>query len=287
MKIAFAGKGGVGKTTLTAWLGNYLARQGKDTWLVDADTALSLGVACGLGVEELPEALGRAEGLIQERIGAGLMCLNPDVSDLPERMAVELPMFCGEQRGRQWLLLMGRVEEGGGGCACGANALLKAFLAHMFFEESGYVLVDMEAGVEHLGRGTVAAVDGLVVVAEPGLRSLLTAAEVSRLARQLGLERQVLVLNRYQGEVDENACPLLPDVLLGQSGLADLPALRLAMPVLAALTDRQWTNGCVLFGKEDASSRELVDAFCERLLALLATGEGRGAHRNIAGRSVF
>lgn len=275
MKLAFAGKGGVGKTTLAAWLGDYAARRGHDVWLVDADTALSLGVACGLPPHCLPEALTRSEGLIRERIGSGMMCLNPDLADLPARLAVDLPVAGpaepGVAPGRKRLLLMGRVEEGGGGCACGANTLLKAFLAHMFFEEKGYVLVDLEAGVEHLGRGTASVADGLVVVSEPSLRSLLTAAEVSRLARQIGLSRQVLVINRYAGPLSaDGLTPALPLPSGGadRAALAHLPRERLAAPVLDALADRQWEDGSVLFRPDQTDARARADALCGRLLNL-------------------
>lgn len=279
MKIAFAGKGGVGKTTLCAWLGDYLAGGGRDVWLVDADTALSLGVACGLGPGELPPALTRSEELVRERIGAGIMCLNPELAGLPERLAMRLPFaglpVPGIRPGRKRLLLMGRVDEGGSGCACGANALLKAFLAHMFFEQGeGDVLVDMEAGVEHLGRGTVEAADGLVVVSEPSLRSLHTAAEVARLARQLGLTRQVLVINRYDGPLAEDG--LTPVLELPQSrgreSLDGLPETRIAVPVLPGLRARQWKDGCVLPGEGDGD-RANVDALCARLAAALASGQ--------------
>lgn len=261
MKLAFAGKGGVGKTTLAAWLGDWLARQGHDVWLVDADTALSLGVACGLNPENLPDELARSEDVVRERIGTGMMCLNPDLSDLPERLAVDLPIrgpVAGIKPGRKRLLLMGRVEEGGGGCACGANALLKAFLAHMFFSETGYVLVDLEAGVEHLGRGTAAAADGVVVVSEPGLRSLLTAAEVTRLARQIGLEKSVLVVNRWASQDDISLS------LPAHPALHDLPARQLCSPFLASLHTREWHDGCVLFSA--GPEQELIDALCAAII---------------------
>lgn len=275
MKIAFAGKGGVGKTTLCAWLGDYLAGRGRDVWLVDADTALSLGMACGLEPGDLPSALARSEELVRERIGSGIMCLNPELSGLPEQLAVRLPFagtpVPGIRPGSKRLLLMGRVDEGGIGCACGANALLKAFLAHIFFDQrDGDVLVDMEAGVEHLGRGTVEAADGLVVVSEPSLRSLYTAAEVARLARQLGLTRQVLVINRYEGPLEaDGLTPVLelPRARGGES-LDGLPETRLAVPVLPVLRARQWEDGCVLPGEGDGD-RAAVEGLCVRLAAAL------------------
>ena len=191
MKLAVAGKGGVGKTSLTVWLGDYLARRGEEVWLVDADTALSLGQALGLPESEVPPPLILEKELIRERVGEGFIHLNPAVDDLPERLAKKV--------GNLKLLVMGTIATAGGGCACSPNALLKALLAHLIIERRQWVIVDLEAGVEHLGRGTVQAVDGLVVVSEPSARSLQTAARISSLAQELGLTRQALVINRAPG----------------------------------------------------------------------------------------
>lgn len=255
MKIAFAGKGGVGKTTLCAWLGDYLARRGHDVILVDADTALSLGQACGLDPGELPAPLSAREDLIRERIGSGFLSLNPDVSDLPGELSVELPVEAGGgiRPGRKRLLTMGSITGAGDGCACAANALLKSVLAHLVLREESYVLVDLEAGVEHLGRGTVAGVDGLVVVSEPSRRSLETAARVGGLASELGLARQVLAVNRGVGE------PRLPD-------MDGLPDKVVHIPVLASLAGRQLEEASVL-GLEDWPA---IDDACARLMAAMA-----------------
>ena len=257
MKLAFAGKGGVGKTTLTAWTADYLARTGRTVWMVDADTALSLGQASGLGHAELPESLSRREDLIRERIGAGMLSLTPEVGDLPESLSVDLPLsgpaLPGHEPGRKRLLVMGAVASADGGCACEANALLKALLAHLVLDRSEWVLVDLEAGVEHLGRGTVAHVDGLVVVSEPSYRGLETAAEVGRMGADLGLERQILVLNRTDAATDLAALPNLPG----------LPGRRTAFPPLPSLAARQLTSPSVL----GLSEQERVDAFVADMLA--------------------
>lgn len=257
--MAFAGKGGVGKTSATAWLGDYLARQGEDVWLIDADTALSLAVACGLNLENVPQSLAKNEALIREYVGEGMMCLNPDLVGLPQKLALEMPLIGpvhqGVKAGKKRLLLMGGVEAGGAGCACGAHSLLKAFLAHMLYKEAGHVLLDMDAGVEHLGRGTAAVVDGVVVVSEPSLRSLNTAADVARLAGQLGLTRQVLLLNRHEGQ-------RLPSPL--PSALAFLPRLVITMPLLHELHARQWEHGSVLF--EGGTTLDAADAMCAALV---------------------
>ena len=237
MKIAFAGKGGSGKTTVASWFGEYLASQGKNVWLIDADTALSLGRANGLSADEIPDPLIAEEDLIRERIGEGIMNLNPEVRDLPEKLSVALPQAEGE--GLRRLLVMGTVAGAGGGCACHANSLLKALLAHMVYERDDWVLIDLEAGVEHLGRGTVQAVDGLVIVSEPSARSLDTAAQISALATDLGLEKQVLVMNRTE-----------PGTEIPRD---DIPAQRFYIPENAALKSRMLADSDVT-GLEDRDS---------------------------------
>ncbi|MFH1914387.1 MAG: ArsA-related P-loop ATPase [Pseudomonadota bacterium] len=256
MKIAFAGKGGVGKTSLAAWTADLLARQGKDVWMIDADTALSLGQASGLPDHALPEPLARRADLVRQRIHAGgFLDLNPEVSDLPETLAVDVPLGAPPlpevTPGRKRLLVMGALTHAGGGCACDANALLKAVLAHLVIDRDEWVLVDLEAGVEHLGRGTVAHVDGLVVVSEPSMRGLLVGAEVSRMARDLGLINQVLVINRHIG----GEVPVLPG----------LPCHTLFLPPLKGLARRQMTHTSVLSLPES----DAVDATLGRMLDLL------------------
>lgn len=264
MKIALAGKGGAGKTTVTAWLGDHLARLGKNVWLVDADTALSLGQASGLGTADLPVALAAREDLVRQRIGQGMLHLTPEVADLPEALSVPLPLggpaHSGCIAGEKRLLVMGTVPGAGGGCACAANTLLKAVLAELVLARDEWVLVDLEAGVEHLGRGTVQSVDALVVVSEPSLRALNTGAEVARMGRDLGIPRQVLALNRSTGGAP------LPD-------LPGLPETVLRVPRLAGLEDRQLTSGSVLGLPED----ELVGRFCAELLRALEADRVKAA----------
>lgn len=260
MKIAFAGKGGVGKTTLCAWTADWLARQGFDVWMVDADTALSLGRASGLEAGLTPVPLVEREDIIRERIGEGMMHLNPEVGDLPDKLSVDVPLgggpAPGKTPGRKRLLVMGTVAGAGGGCACTANALLKALLAHLVMDGDQWVLVDLEAGVEHLGRGTVEYVDGLAVVSEPSLRGLETAASVGSLARDLGLTRQALVLNRMDGDGRGVELP----------GLDGLPPLCAVVPPLPGLAQRQLTSPSVIGLPESGQADEAV----QQLLAALA-----------------
>jgi len=244
MKLAVAGKGGVGKTSLTVWLGDYLARRGEEVWLVDADTALSLGQALGLPENEVPPPLILEKELIRERVGEGFMHLNPAVDDLPERLSKKV--------GNLRLLVMGTITTAGGGCACSPNALLKALLAHLIIERRQWVIVDLEAGVEHLGRGTIQSVDGLVVVSEPSARGLQTAARISSLARELGLTRQALIINRASADFQ------LPD-------LAGLPPLTGVIPPLPSLIARQLLSSSVL----DLEERNQLDAMAAKIIAAL------------------
>ncbi len=247
MKIAIAGKGGVGKTTLTAWLGNTLALCGKKVWLVDADTASSLGQASGLKPHELPPAIASQEELLLERINptnndtAGLISLTPMVEDLPEKLAVSLSIAGKEMSkdtlGSKNLLLMGGLHHANGGCACAANALLKALLAHLILERSEYVLVDLEAGVEHLGRGTIASVDILLIVAEPSFHSLNIAGQIATMAKDFCLDKQILVVNRLEEELETFQLPKEID---------SLPNEYFLLPLYQELYDKRLRSASVL-----------------------------------------
>ena len=243
MKLAVAGKGGVGKTTVTVWLGDFLRRQGEDVWLVDADTALSLGSALGLHQDEIPTPLVQQKALIQERVGTGgFINMNPKVDDLVTRLSKEV-------RGMH-LLVMGTIAGAGGGCGCAPNALLKAMLAHLILSRTQRLIVDLEAGVEHLGRGTISSVDGLIVVSEPSIRGLQTASQISRFARDLGLKRQCLVLNRCEQE-------------FSPPGDLELPEVGAVIPPLDSLTRQQQLSSSVL----DLPEQDQLDAFCARILS--------------------
>jgi CO dehydrogenase maturation factor len=202
-KLAITGKGGVGKTTLTALLSYVYARQGQDVIAIDADPAGNLGLAFGLPADLDAELkpIAEMEDLIYERTGAqkgtvgGWFKLNPKVDDIPETLSIT-------QRGVR-LLRLGTVRGGGAGCLCPENTLLKALVTHLLLRRNQTLILDMEAGVEHLGRGTAEAVDAFIIVVEPGLRSLGTAQQIEGLAHEIGIKKIYLVANKTRGAQDE------------------------------------------------------------------------------------
>jgi CO dehydrogenase maturation factor len=202
MKLAITGKGGVGKTTLAALLAQAYADQGRQVLAVDADPSPCLAGALGFPQEIRAELRPVAEmdELIEERTGAkpgtigGFFTINPRVDDIPER-------FSAMYR-KVRLLEMGSVDLGGSGCICPESAMLKTLFTHLMFRDEDVLIMDMYAGVEHLGRATVDFVDAMLVVVEPTRRSLGTAAQIKKLANDIGLRRLWLVGNKVRDEYE-------------------------------------------------------------------------------------
>ncbi len=203
LKLAITGKGGVGKTTLAALLAHEFAARGHQVLAIDADPATGLAVACGVPPEQAAEIIPIAdmEDLIYERTGArkgetgGFFRLNPRVDDIPDRFAVVIDGIR--------ILTMGTVKAGGTGCLCPENALLRTLVTHLLLRRDEVLIMDMEAGVEHLGRGTAGTVDAFIVVVEPGRRSLQTAHAIRALAQDLGIARIYAVGNKVASEADK------------------------------------------------------------------------------------
>lgn len=201
-KIAVTGKGGVGKTTLASLLAYVYAENGANVMAIDVDPSPCLADALGFPRELVKDLVPIAEmdSLIYERTGAkpgttgGYFKLNPRVDDLPDRFSVL-------HRGIR-LLELGAVELGGSGCICPESAMLKTLITHLIFYRDDLLIMDMYAGVEHLGRATAGMVDAMLVVAEPGRRSLGTARQIAKLAQDIGLQRIYLVGNKMRSSAD-------------------------------------------------------------------------------------
>jgi len=196
MKLAVVGKGGVGKTTVTAALARRIGRDSQSVVVVDADPDGNLASALGVPEASVPEPIAEMNDLIVERTdakdeGAGLMFkLNPRVDDLPERFLVDT--------GSVRLLVMGTVELGGKGCMCPAGALLKALMQHLLLRVSDDIILDMEAGLEHMGRASAKGVDAMIAVVEPGMRSVQTARRIQKLAQDIGIGHTFFVVNKVR-----------------------------------------------------------------------------------------
>jgi len=215
VKIAIGGKGGVGKTTVCAVWAQLFAEGGFDVLAIDADPNTNLALACGIPSEQSPEPLIKMKQLIGERTGTGkgsvgaYFKLNPKVSDLPEEYWLEVD---GVK-----LLVLGGITQGGGGCACPEGAFLKALLTHSILQRKEVVLVDLAAGVEFMGRASVQGVDALVVVVEPGARSIETAINMARMGRELGVKQIAAIINKIteDGQTDEIKSKLTDIAVIG------------------------------------------------------------------------
>lgn len=215
MKIAISGKGGVGKTTIMALLANQFKKEGKEVLIIDADP--SPHMAQTLGIKEIDKIKPIAEmtALLVERSGkvegSPFYQINPQVDDL-------LKKFMIEQDGIR-LMVLGAIQTAEGGCACPENTVLKRMLTKLLLTPTQVVLLDMEAGVEHLGRGTIAGVDHLLIVVIPAKSSVRTALKIKKLAVDSGIPSIFFVGNLVQDKDDED---FLKEAL-GESPVAFFP----------------------------------------------------------------
>lgn len=214
MKIAISGKGGVGKTLLASFLSKIFAASGYSVLAIDADSNSSLAATLGFPHPDEITPISEMKDLVEERTGARpgksdvYFKLNPKVDDIPEK-------YWRQHNGIK-LMVMGQVKRGGSGCYCAENVLLQALVNHLLLARNEVIILDMEAGIEHLGRATAKAVDKLIVVVEPGRSSIETAHRINKLAQDIGLKNIAIVGNKIRNQSEK-------DFLL--SSLTDFPFL--------------------------------------------------------------
>lgn len=254
MKIAISGKGGVGKTLLSALLAKIFAESGFSVLAIDADPSPSLAATLGFPQAEKITPISEMKDLVEERTGARpgevvtYFRLNPKVDDIPEK-------YWREHEGIK-LMVMGQLKRGGSGCYCAENVLLQSLVNHLLLARNEVVILDMEAGIEHLTRATAKAVDKLIIVVEPGRRSVETAYRIKELALDIGISNIVTVGNKIKNQAEK-------DFLI-----SSLPGFRFLgfIPYAQAVVDADLANRSVL----DAS-RLIVSAVKDIYQSLLSS----------------
>ena len=255
MKLAVSGKGGVGKSTLAAALALLMARRGWKVLALDADPDANLAAALGIPEEKRNQIIpiSHQVDLIEKRTGAKvkqygqLFKLNPEVSDIADTYATNHEGVA--------LLVLGAVEQGGSGCACPENVLIRALVADLILYKNEALVMDMEAGIEHLGRATAHGVDAMLVVIEPGLQSIECARRIERLSREIGIKNIQFVANKVNGNPDERFI---------RNAFSERRLLGL-IPYCEAIRQNDWKGRSVL----DGLSEKSIEAFESVLSALV------------------
>jgi CO dehydrogenase maturation factor len=246
MKIAISGKGGVGKTLLASLLARTFAEHGYSVIAIDADPDANLAGTLGFPDADKVTPLSEMKELIAERTEtrqgkSGLYFkINPRVDDIPEKYSLKHDGIR--------LLVMGPVKRGGTGCYCPENAFLAALLSHLLIASGEVVILDMAAGIEHLGRGTAKAVDKLIIVVEPGRVSIETAYRIEKLAKDIGIENLALVGNKVHNQSETefitsrlkgfDILGFIPyDPSLTQAEISNLPLLEASQSITSAVKE--------------------------------------------------
>lgn len=265
MKIAVAGKGGVGKTTIVATLARLLGRAGFNVLAIDADPAMNLAATLGIpaAVAKTIVPISDNPDLVEERTGArpgetsgAVFNLTPRVEDLASKFGVPAP-------DNTRLLVLGTVKSAGSGCMCPANALLRALLRHVFLQKGEAVVMDMEAGLEHLGRGVIRGVDALLTILEPRPSSVQVHRNIAVLAGQLGIQTIMPVGNKITDRTEEE--------FLRREVEASGHKLAAAIPYDVNIVRAEMSHTALLEFAPDAPSVKIIDDLRQTVIEVLST----------------
>ncbi|MDD4874572.1 MAG: AAA family ATPase [Dehalococcoidales bacterium] len=246
MKIAVSGKGGVGKTLLVSLLAHMFADSGYSVIAIDADPDTNLATSLGFTDTDKLIPISEMKELIAERTeteagkSGPYFKINPKVDDIPEKYSIK--------HGNIRLLVMGQAKRGGSGCYCPENALLAALLSHLLIARKEVIILDMAAGIEHLGRGTAKAVDKLIVVTEPIRSSIETTYRIEKLAKDIGLTNLAVVGNKIHNQAGKefltsslkgfNFLGFIPyDAALAQADINNQPLLQASRKITTAVKE--------------------------------------------------
>jgi len=238
MKIAIAGKGGCGKTFIAAVIAKWFLLKEYSVLAIDADPAPNLALALGMDPGEAMQIVpvSENEDLIREKTETdfpGVYQLSFRVDDIVSRYAVITPSGVP-------ILIMGTIHVAGSGCMCQANTVVRNLLSHLISERDEVVILDMEAGVEHLGRGTLSRVDLMLVVTDANSRALHITEKIVRLAANSGIKRSDIVGNKIKSPEEERKIRALAELIkvpvvgiipydfdIEAAGIADSPVYNL------------------------------------------------------------
>jgi CO dehydrogenase maturation factor len=255
MKIAVSGKGGVGKTLIAAALARGFVNRGLKTIAIDADPSPNLALTLGLSTEEARKIVPISENkeLVESKTGtgySGVFRLSFTVDDVVREYSVNTPFGVN-------LIVMGTVRSMGSGCMCAANAVVRALLRHLIVERNEVVILDMEAGVEHIGRGTASHVDALLIVVDSNLKSLEVAKRIYDLATKAGMKQIFLVGNRVMDDAQKDAIKSFAE----KNSLSILSFV----PFDARIIDADMRGETPLKQKE-IEAVKIIDDMCETLI---------------------
>ena len=258
LKVAVAGKGGVGKTLIAGAIAYFLAENGYKVLAIDADPTPNLAITLGISREEARKIKPISENkqLIEEKTSTGVpgvYKLSFTVDDIVEKYSIKSPLGVN-------LLVMGTIRSVGGGCTCPANALIRALLRHLIVERNEAVILDMEAGIEHFGRATAKYVDVMLAVADANLKALEVAKKIFQLSKEAGIEKIFLLGNKIRSKVEE-------ELLIGFSEENDFPILGF-IPYDSSVFEADMKGVTPILGNVNSPAMKALKQITEKLPSL-------------------